>query len=206
MSDSTRYITNSDDLGDIADAIRQRGATNALLVYPNGFVSAINAIPQTTITTLNVTENGTYTAPSGMAYSPVTVSVPQITEIPGTFMQDGIYTAPSGTAYNPVTVSVGGGGGGGHNIDITLNVSGKRGAAFYTIAYNPSTSAYEKKSWAIPRFPEPSWDTLTTMTNTLFVIYTTAGVTIPSSILNATLVDSISQSPLELRVFSVDDV
>ena len=44
MSDSTRYITNESDLSDIADAIREKGATSALLVYPNGFVSAINAI------------------------------------------------------------------------------------------------------------------------------------------------------------------
>lgn len=174
---------------------------------PSGSVysSVTVNVPQTTVTSLSVTQNGTYTATSGTAYSPVTVDVPQITEIPGTFTQDGIYNAPTGSAYNPVTVSVGGGGG-GHNIDITLGVSGTKGAAFYTIAYNPSTSAYEKKSWAIPRIQEPGWDTLATMTNTMFVIYTTAGVTIPSSRLNATLVDSISQSPLELRAFSVDDV
>lgn len=39
------YLTTDQELASVADAIRAKGATSALLVYPNGFVSAINAIP-----------------------------------------------------------------------------------------------------------------------------------------------------------------
>lgn len=61
------------------------------------------------VETLSVTENGTYTAPSGKAYSPVTVNVPTDepvlialnTEINGTF------TPPEGVdGYDEVTVDV----------------------------------------------------------------------------------------------------
>ena len=39
------YTTDSDELTSIADAIRAKGGTSAALVYPTGFVSAINDIP-----------------------------------------------------------------------------------------------------------------------------------------------------------------
>lgn len=39
------YLTKSSDLTSIADAIRAKGGTSAPLVYPAGFVSAIEAIP-----------------------------------------------------------------------------------------------------------------------------------------------------------------
>lgn len=42
MSD---YITNDTELTSIADAIRTKGGTSASLVYPSGFISAIEAIP-----------------------------------------------------------------------------------------------------------------------------------------------------------------
>ena len=38
------YTTDSDELTSIADAIRAKGGTSAALVYPTGFVSAINDI------------------------------------------------------------------------------------------------------------------------------------------------------------------
>lgn len=38
------YLTNTADLTAVADAIRAKGDTSALLVYPSGFVSAIQAI------------------------------------------------------------------------------------------------------------------------------------------------------------------
>lgn len=41
----TKYLTNSTDLINIANAIRAKGGTSASLAYPSGFVSAINAIP-----------------------------------------------------------------------------------------------------------------------------------------------------------------
>lgn len=45
--------------------------TYDVTIYANASVN----VPQTTITQLNVSSNGTYTAPSGTAYSPVVVSV-----------------------------------------------------------------------------------------------------------------------------------
>ena len=41
----TDYLTNSTDLGAVADAIRAKGGTSAQLVYPSGFVTAIQNIP-----------------------------------------------------------------------------------------------------------------------------------------------------------------
>lgn len=103
------YTVTDSDLTSIANAIRTKGGTQASLEYPTEFISAINAIPtgsSTEIDSLSVTQNGTYTAQSGHAYSPVTVSVPQtqIDSLPVT--QNGTYTAASGHAYSPVTVNV----------------------------------------------------------------------------------------------------
>lgn len=42
------YLTNDTDLKKVANAIRVKGGTSANLSYPDGFVSAIQAIPQTT--------------------------------------------------------------------------------------------------------------------------------------------------------------
>lgn len=39
------YLVTDTELSDIADAIRAKGGTSAPLVYPTGFVSAINDIP-----------------------------------------------------------------------------------------------------------------------------------------------------------------
>lgn len=73
------YLTTDTELASVADAIRTKGGTSSSLVYPTGFVSAINAIPtgsSITVESLSVTQNGSYTAPSGKAYSPITVNVP----------------------------------------------------------------------------------------------------------------------------------
>ena len=43
------YLTNTADLTAVADAIRAKGGTAAQLVYPSGFVSAIQAIQTVTI-------------------------------------------------------------------------------------------------------------------------------------------------------------
>lgn len=64
----------------------------------------------TTIEPLSVTSNGTYSAPTGTAYSPVTVSVPTLSASAITLTENGVYSAPTGYAYSPVTVSVSGGG------------------------------------------------------------------------------------------------
>jgi len=41
----TDYMTTSTELTGVANAIRTKGGTSGQLTYPNGFVSAINAIP-----------------------------------------------------------------------------------------------------------------------------------------------------------------
>ena len=56
---------------------------------------------------ISITENGTYSAPEGSAYDPVTVNVPQTTVTPLSVTENGEYTPPAGTAYGPVSVSVG---------------------------------------------------------------------------------------------------
>nr|DAN93271.1 MAG TPA: hypothetical protein [Caudoviricetes sp.] len=43
------YLTNTADLTKVASAIREKSSISDPLVYPDGFVSAIQAIPQKTI-------------------------------------------------------------------------------------------------------------------------------------------------------------
>ena len=38
------YLTNTDDLTAVADAIRAKGGTSDSLIYPDGFVTAIGNI------------------------------------------------------------------------------------------------------------------------------------------------------------------
>lgn len=60
-----------------------------------------------TVRHLSVVENGTYTAPSGTAYSPVDVNVEAgLTAEALSVVANGTYTAPSGKAYTPVNVNV----------------------------------------------------------------------------------------------------
>lgn len=46
------YLTNTADLKAVADAIRAKGGTSAQLIYPSGFVSAIQAIKTDAVKTL----------------------------------------------------------------------------------------------------------------------------------------------------------
>lgn len=69
------------DLTSVANAIRKKGGTSGQLAFPDGFVSAVQAIETggaaPTLVTKNITENGTYNASSDNAdgYSSVTVNV-----------------------------------------------------------------------------------------------------------------------------------
>ena len=68
------YFTNTTDLTKVADAIRVKGGTSAPLVYPDGFVTAIQSIDTTggrkpaslTITSSNYTgnRNGNFVFPT----------------------------------------------------------------------------------------------------------------------------------------------
>jgi len=41
----SNYIVNSDDLGTVADAIRQKSGSSAAMTFPEGFASQIQSIP-----------------------------------------------------------------------------------------------------------------------------------------------------------------
>ena len=74
------YIVSDTNLTAVANAIRTKGGTSEQLEFPDDFVSAIGDIQtgggsSVTVEALSVTENGTYTAPTGKAYSPISVSV-----------------------------------------------------------------------------------------------------------------------------------
>ena len=91
----TKYLTNSTDLTNIANAIRTKGGTSASLAYPSGFVSAINAIPagggsnQTLVDVISreiVSIEDSYVTKVGInaflgCQSLITVSFPNCTEI-----------------------------------------------------------------------------------------------------------------------------
>lgn len=88
-----KYKVSGSDLTNVADAIRTKGGTSASLSFPDGFVSAVAAIPTgggSTLITKNITVNGTYDAQNDDAdgYSSVTVNVPSTSGgsvITGTF-------------------------------------------------------------------------------------------------------------------------
>jgi len=73
------YIVSKSDMTAVANKIRTKGGTSALLSFPQGYMSAIDAISGGggVIQPLSVSANGTYSAPSGVdGYSPVNVNVP----------------------------------------------------------------------------------------------------------------------------------
>lgn len=74
------YLANENEFKATANAIRVKGSFSADITWESGtgFATAVSALPDATIIEpLSVSANGTYTASSGRAYSPVTVSVPQ---------------------------------------------------------------------------------------------------------------------------------
>lgn len=74
-----KVILTDTYLSNIADAIRTKSSTQTTYTPPQ-MASAITNLPSgPTVTALSVNANGTYTAPTGTAYSPVTVAVPTVT-------------------------------------------------------------------------------------------------------------------------------
>lgn len=71
------YLATDSDLTSVANAIRVKAEISGTIEFPDGFISAINSISGggAEVEPISITENGTYTAPSGKAYSPVTVNV-----------------------------------------------------------------------------------------------------------------------------------
>ena len=105
-------LINENTLYGIADAIRNKSNTSNTY-KPSQMANAITGIPNnsTTVSSINITENGEYTAPSGTAYSPVNVNVSTTTIESLNITSNGTYTAPIGTAYSPITVNVESSGG-----------------------------------------------------------------------------------------------
>lgn len=74
----SKVVVTESYLSDIAEAIRSKNGSSSTY-RPGQMAAAIAAIPtggDVDIEALNVTVNGTYTAPTGKAYSPVIVNVP----------------------------------------------------------------------------------------------------------------------------------
>lgn len=59
-----KYLTNSDDLTKVASAIREKGGTSDSLIYPDGFVTAIQAIQTGTELKIIVTVESGATVPA----------------------------------------------------------------------------------------------------------------------------------------------
>ena len=73
-------------------------------------ILSVARLTDAVIESKSITENGTYTAPSGVdGYSPITVNVPQPQPVieSKSITENGTYTAPSGVdGYSPITVNV----------------------------------------------------------------------------------------------------
>ena len=94
-------ITNTNNYSAIASSIRNKLGV-ATTYTPGQMAAAIDSIPVTDIEALSVTDNGTYTAPTGTAYNPVTVNVPSSG---GGEAEDGIIDRTISGAYSNRTVT-----------------------------------------------------------------------------------------------------
>lgn len=110
--------------------------------YLEGQIKTIGNTP--VIQSKNITENGTYTAPSGVdGYSPITVNVPAPKPViePKSIFANGEYTAPEGVdGYSPIIVDV------PSKIEETLNVTSngtytpESGKVYNAVIVNVSSS------------------------------------------------------------------
>lgn len=77
MANDNYYVVSGETLSQFAEALRVLDGTSQPLEWFNGFAGALWSIAgkMADVQPLNVTQNGTYTAPTGTAYSPVTVNV-----------------------------------------------------------------------------------------------------------------------------------
>lgn len=105
-----------DKLNNLGDAVRERsGLTDKMTLEQ--MAQQVKDIPYPVVEEITITENGKYSAPSGIdGFSKVVVDIPE-TVCPTpviealTINYNGTYTAPSGIdGYSPITVSVEGSG------------------------------------------------------------------------------------------------
>lgn len=59
----SEYVVTDTDMISVANAIRSRGGTSSSLVFPNGFVGAIQSIPSggSSVTEVTISDNGSVT-------------------------------------------------------------------------------------------------------------------------------------------------
>ena len=151
-------------LTDIANAIRAKNGS-ADTYTPPQMAAAIADIPtgsDVDVEPLNVTQNGTYTAPSGKAYSPVTALVPNtyaagdegkvvqngalVAQTSRTLTQNGTYDT---TTNDSVTVDVPGGGGGNitYGTDEPAASQGSDGDVYFRYDYAGVDSLLPDSYW-----------------------------------------------------------
>lgn len=65
-----------DAIADSYTAVSEKGGEMPSVQNVANLATAISSIPSVSVSSKTITANGTYTAPSGQAYSPVTVNVP----------------------------------------------------------------------------------------------------------------------------------
>ena len=108
---------------DLKSAIENKGVTVPSAIKLDGYASLVDDIETMTVDPISITSNGTYSAPSGHAYSPVTVSVPTFTPT-GTLSitENGTYNVE---AFAQAEVMVSGGGGGKESEIIDRTISGE---------------------------------------------------------------------------------
>ena len=107
----------------LKSAIENKGVTVPSSTKLDGYASLVDDIETMTVDPISITSNGTYSAQSGHAYSPVTVSVPTFTPT-GTLSitENGTYNVE---AFAQAEVMVSGGGGGKENEIIDRTISGE---------------------------------------------------------------------------------
>lgn len=134
------------DLASVANAIRTKGGTSAQLAFPDGFVSAVQAIPTggaaPTLVTKSITANGTYNASSDNAdgYSSVTVNV----QASGTNVIHVQYIASA----DALSTSAGGNTLAYYNNYISPNIAGLTEYVCWTmVTNNTATGNYAKSSY-----------------------------------------------------------
>jgi len=108
---------------DLKSAIENKGVIVPSATKLDGYASLVDDIETITVDPISITSNGTYSAPSGHAYSPVTVSVPTFTPT-GTLSitENGTYNVE---AFAQAEVMVSGGGGGKESGIIDRTISGE---------------------------------------------------------------------------------
>ena len=146
QSDEGKVVQDGALVGQTARTVTENGTVDTTL---NNSVTV--DVPETEINSLSVTENGTYTAPSGKAYSPVSVNVGggllyekvytvQLSRTENTWTDDPTITIDCTYASSLNNMGNGGGGNPGYRKIKLKNTSGRA----YTISfafYNHSDSS-----------------------------------------------------------------